>query len=161
MRRTIILRRLLPFLTVGILTILFLSQVFQGQPWQRPLRAIGLWRKEGPTAEQIASGENILPDLRKSHDQYSFHETGIENLSPFPRGRTKPAGSNYTKCLVVAKMKREDTSWIETELGDMMDSGVLSTAVYTVDDRKAKLHPPKNKGHEVVVRAREFRASQA
>jgi hypothetical protein len=40
---------------------------------------------------------------------------------------------------------------VEEELGDMMESGILTTAVYTVNDRKAKLHPPANKGHEVMV----------
>jgi hypothetical protein len=46
---------------------------------------------------------------------------------------------------VVPRLKKEDVSWIQKEVPD------LQTAIYVVDDPKAPLHPPKNKGHEVMV----------
>ncbi|CAK4031642.1 Hypothetical predicted protein [Lecanosticta acicola] len=150
------LRRTLPFLIVASLCSFFLFAVLSngGLSWSTLPQAIGFGEKYGPTEEQIASGENILPDLRVSSPRPNFsgfHEPKIENQSPYGVGETKPPGSNYTKCLVIPRTKTEDTSWIEKELGDMMESGLLQTAVYTVNDKTAKLHPPKNKGHEVMV----------
>ena len=152
------LRRTLPFLIVASLCTYFLFSIFfNGRlSWDTLPQSIGFGEKyDGPTEEQIASGENVLPDLRASSSHRpnfsEFHEPKIENMSPYPMGETKPPGSNYTKCLVIPRMKQEDTSWIEEELGDMIQTGALETAVYTVNDRTAKLHPPKNKGHEVMV----------
>lgn len=159
------LRRFLPFLLVAGLSVFFLLAVFQNRTastWRRLPQAVGLGdyytfpgeQGEGPTEEQIASGENILPDMRdgdEGREWQHFHEPNVENTSPYPKGETKPPGSNYTKALVVPKLRRENTSWIEEELGDLIEVGLLKPAVYVVDDPKAELHPPKNKGHEVMV----------
>lgn len=152
------LRRFAPFIVVGGLVILFFLTVFSSRgAWKRIPQAVGLGEEYGePTEEQKL---HALPDLRTGNAVYedvkisqgAFKEPKVESTSPYPVGQLKPAGSNYTKCLVVPHLKNEDTSWIEGELGDMLESGALSTAVYTVDDRSAELHPPKNKGHEVVV----------
>jgi len=58
---------------------------------------------------------------------------------------------NYTKTLVIAKKRDEDASWIDKDLGDLLDADLLSTAIYIVDDDTAPLHPPLNKGHEAMV----------
>lgn len=50
-----------------------------------------------------------------------------------------------TKTLVVARLKKADTSWIDKELPD------VPTAIYVVDDPSAELTVPKNKGHEAMV----------
>jgi hypothetical protein len=47
--------------------------------------------------------------------------------------------------MVVARTKEEDASWIAEELPDWQ------RAVYVADDPSAPLHPPKNKGHEVMI----------
>ncbi|KAL1958034.1 hypothetical protein VTO42DRAFT_5246 [Malbranchea cinnamomea] len=69
---------------------------------------------------------------------------------PFPKphftpGVPKPPGSNYTRTLVVPRLKDENVDWIHEEFPD------LETAIYVVDDPEAPLHPPKNKGREVMV----------
>jgi hypothetical protein len=56
-----------------------------------------------------------------------------------------PPGHNYTSVLVIAKTKEENIDWIDDELPDQ------PKAVYVADDPKAPLHPPKNKGHEVMI----------
>jgi len=153
------LRRFLPFVIVAGLSTLFLFAVFQSGSWRRLPQAIGLGEAYGPSEEEKA---NALPDLRlsKPHDEDdgfgkvsggAFMEPKIESNSPYPVGETKPAGSNYSKCLVMAALKEENTDWITLELGDMLDSGLLSKAVYVVNDKHAPLRPPKNKGHEVMV----------
>lgn len=63
----------------------------------------------------------------------------------FAPGVPKPHGSTYTKIIVAPRTKDEDTSWMLRELSDWQ------TAVYVADDPTAPLHPPKNKGHEVMV----------
>ncbi|KAF7716554.1 Uncharacterized protein PECH_004354 [Penicillium ucsense] len=63
----------------------------------------------------------------------------------FIPGSPKPPGSKYNRTLVVPRTKKEDTSWIHEELPDW------DSAIYVVDDPKAPLHPPRNKGHEVMV----------
>ncbi len=42
-------------------------------------------------------------------------------------------------------MSEEDVEWLSVELPD------VPTAIYVADDATAPLHPPKNKGHEVMI----------
>lgn len=70
------------------------------------------------------------------------------NRSPrisFELGSSMPAGHNWTSTVVIARTKEEDISWIEKELPHQ------ETAIYVVDNSSAPLHPPMNKGHEVMV----------
>ncbi|KAH0538767.1 hypothetical protein FGG08_004655 [Glutinoglossum americanum] len=84
---------------------------------------------------------------------------GLEIL-PFPQPAGEPApqypqwnfsvvapssGSNYTRTLVIPRLRSESVSWIEEELPG------LDTAIYVVNDPDAPLHPPKNKGNEAMV----------
>lgn len=62
----------------------------------------------------------------------------------FKPGIPKAAG-NYTRTIVVPKLKKEDTSWLDDDFRD------TRKAVYVVDNRHALLHPPKNKGNEAMV----------
>lgn len=150
-------RRILPFaLLASLITLLLYTTLSTRQlSWRQLPQLIGLGEEVGPTEEEIASGENILPDLRTgkggAEEWRKFKEPKIENMSPYSVGETKPPGSNYTRVLVIPRLRSEPVGWVEEELEDMLDSGLLRTAIYTVDDRKAKLHPPKNKGHEVMV----------
>lgn len=76
----------------------------------------------------------------------SYDEKTLYAPQPnFIPGIPKPLGSEYTKMLVVPRTKKEDVSWIEKELPGWQ------TAIYVADDSRAPLHPPKNKGHEVMI----------
>ena len=162
--------------------------------WRSLPQAVGLSEAYGPSDEQIASGENILPDLRDGkpdpehpyenggvknpdsallkdlglvpgakpkpggigvpawRDGGMFREPKVDNKSPYPVGETKSPGSDYTRTLVIPKLRDENTTWIQDDLSDILaPNGPLSTAIYAVDDKTAPLHPPKNKGHEVMV----------
>lgn len=155
------LRRSVPLLIVASLSTLFLFVVFTNVSWRRLPQTVGLGEVSGPTEKEKA---NALPDLRAGKSKYqdewrgnmrvgegAFREPKIDSHSPYPVGETKPAGENYTKCLVIPRLSRENVDWIDEEMGDLIDSGALRKAVYTVDDHSAKFHPPKNKGHEVMV----------
>jgi hypothetical protein len=60
---------------------------------------------------------------------------------------SEPTGSGYTRNLVMARIKTEDVSWLdEVDLGSD-----INKMIYVADDLQAPLHPPKNKGHEVMI----------
>jgi hypothetical protein len=65
---------------------------------------------------------------------------------PFYPGTVKAPGSNYSRILVVPKLKSEHIGWIAEELPG------LETAIYEVDNPAASgFRVPKNKGHEAMV----------
>jgi len=68
--------------------------------------------------------------------------------NPFQPGAAKPVGMPYTKTLVIPRTSKEDVSWIADNFGG---DEYIRAAIYNVDDVNAELHPPKNKGHEVMV----------
>ena len=65
----------------------------------------------------------------------------------FTPGIAKPASENYTRTLVMGRLRDDDVSWVDTSLPG------LNTAIYVVndDDPNARLRIPKNKGHEAMV----------
>ena len=63
-------------------------------------------------------------------------------------GTPNPIAAYHTRTLVVAATKDEDVSWIAQSFEKSQD---IRTAVYIADDPSAPLHPPKNKGHEVMI----------
>jgi hypothetical protein len=50
--------------------------------------------------------------------------------------------------LVVPRTSNEDVAWISENFNG---NELVKAAIYTVDDMDAELHPPRNKGHEVMV----------
>ncbi|KAF2106454.1 hypothetical protein BDV96DRAFT_466083, partial [Lophiotrema nucula] len=65
----------------------------------------------------------------------------------FYPGVAKPVGANYSRILVVPKLRSEHIGWIAQELPD------LETAIYEVDHPSVdgQYRVPKNKGHEAMV----------
>ena len=66
-------------------------------------------------------------------------------VSAFKPGIPNAPCHNYTKTIVVPKLKAEDISWLDEELPD------VPKTIYVVDDEQAPLRPPKNKGREAMV----------
>ncbi|MCJ1316524.1 hypothetical protein MMC15_001845 [Xylographa vitiligo] len=60
-------------------------------------------------------------------------------------GTRKFSKGTYTRVLVVPHTSKDSVTWMDDRL-----LGV-SGALYVVDDPTAPLHPPRNKGHEVMV----------
>lgn len=65
--------------------------------------------------------------------------------APAQKGGSRNEGSVYSRILVVSCMKEDEVVWIKEELPE------IAKAVYVVNDSTAFMHPPKNKGHEVMV----------
>lgn len=127
-------RRSIPLLAAAFLAILLLSfyNSIASEPWKTFPQRLGLGELQESDASLSEASGSLSP---KNHILTPVFEPGVP----------KPPGHNYSRVLVIPKIKKEDTKWIEEELPD------LETAVYVADDPRAPLHPPKNKGHEVMV----------
>ncbi|KAK5274158.1 hypothetical protein LTR96_000758 [Exophiala xenobiotica] len=69
-----------------------------------------------------------------------------ESTEPITFGSTPPGMKSFTRNLVMARTKQENVTWLdEVDLGPN-----INRMIYVADDPKAPLHPPKNKGHEVM-----------
>jgi hypothetical protein len=87
------------------------------------------------TFEDASAGGHSSDNLRELEDSRPH----------FKPGTAKQAGFSYTRTLVMARMSDENVDWIAEETPD------LQTAIYVADAPSASLHPPKNKGHEVMI----------
>ncbi|CAK1354544.1 hypothetical protein CB0940_01618 [Cercospora beticola] len=149
------LRRFISFVIIACCSSAILVSLGYHLSWPQ-IAPLAVWEgTNGPAEQPLDQDEDAISDMwpGQSADvpKAMFKEPEIDSLSPYPIGKTKPPGSNYTRALVLPRLKSESTAWVQQELGDWIDSGLLIPAVYTVDDRTADLHPPKNKGHEVMV----------
>lgn len=146
-------RRFAPLL-LAALTTFFFFLLFQTTDFTTSLRhvpqAVGLGEDEPAADTETSLAEDgSVPHSSRLKD----HKASYANPNPlFVPGTTKSPGSEYTRALVIPRLASENTSWIQEELGDILyPNGPLQTAIYVVDDSHAELHPPKNKGHEVMV----------
>ncbi|KAF2022293.1 hypothetical protein BU24DRAFT_42049 [Aaosphaeria arxii CBS 175.79] len=131
-------RKLLPFLalTVTLFFVFLYYSTSVRDTWHGLPQHVGLGDHFG---EGQADDNSTTPNL-KDPDYVNW------NPKPkFTKGSARPAGDNFTSVLVIAKTKDEDISWMENEIPDQ------PKAIYVADDPTAPLHPPKNKGHEVMV----------
>jgi hypothetical protein len=132
-------RRAVPLLGLAFFVIFLYIVTSLSRQWRRTPEAVGMG-KLVPSPSPIPSGLlNIsLVESRPSRTPYAPRPQYVP-------GVPKPDGAEYTKMLVVPKTQNEDTNWIAAELPDWQ------SAIYVVDDPSSPLHPPKNKGHEVMV----------
>lgn len=83
---------------------------------------------------------------------YIIGNDGSKIYSPYPSGTTvsksgffKSKERNHSRVVILPCMKEDEVAWIKKELPD------VDIAVYAANDTIAPLHPPKNKGHEVII----------
>lgn len=104
---------------------------------------------------RVAEHEEILLDASSwstfgrdgsiSEIQGSLDSPGASLSYNFQPGLPKPFGSAYSRVVVIPRLQNDNISWISDELPD------VHTVVYIANDPLAALHPPKNKGHEVMI----------
>lgn len=121
---------------LALAAVLFIIFIFYSSSSARDT-----WRE---LPQHIGMGERLqggnAPNSQTDPDYVNW------NPKPaFTRGSPMPAGHNYTSKLVIAKIKKEDVGWMDEEMPDQ------EKMVYVADDPTAPYHPPKNKGHEVMV----------
>lgn len=131
-------RRFVPLVAVAAVILLFF--MFQSTVVKETWR--GLPAKVG-MGESVSSPVSS-PSAGEAYDELDANRVNNPKI-PFKMGEQKPSGTNFSMILVVPKIKKEDTRWIEEEVP------WIKTAIYVADDPSAPLHPPKNKGHEVMI----------
>jgi hypothetical protein len=126
-----------PVLTITV--VLFLVFLYSTHKARETWR--GLPAHIGPGAQSPGS------DLLLTDDQ-PVKDVDFANWNPKPNfvpGSPMSPGHNYSTTLVVAKVKNEDTTWMEELSKD------IQLSIWVADNTTAPLHPPKNKGHEVMI----------
>lgn len=93
-----------------------------------------------PSARPIRHG-----DSRTKSPEKAVSSSDDDSRMEFLPGIPKASGSDYSRVMVIPRTKDEDIAWIAEELPG------LDLSVYVVDEPTAPQHPPKNKGHEVMV----------
>ena len=114
------------------------------------------------TTEQSSRGEHKAGKLKKNfldtsawslpgrdgsifEIQGSLASASSSLSSDFHLGVQTPLGSTYSRVMVIPRLKSDNISWVSDALPD------VETAIYIANDPLAALHPPKNKGHEVMI----------
>lgn len=138
-----VLKRFIQLISITVFLVLlsFLGKLntedfSRGKHW-----AVG---HEG-TFLEASSSSNPGPDESISGLQASIGFDVSSLTSHFHSGVPKPLGSAYTRVLVIPRLKSDNISWVLDQLPD------FDTAIYIANDPSATLHPPKNKGHEVMI----------
>lgn len=80
-----------------------------------------------------------------SQTRGSLDSAATLTSSHFKPGVPKRLGSTYSRVMVIPRLQSDNISWVSDELPD------LDTTVYIANNQLAALHPPKNKGHEVMI----------
>lgn len=162
-------KRLIPLVGAAAFACLLLFLHTFGSPaaWEGIPQSIGLGELADKLDDKSGKNNNNKGGSTSAGNKGDGNEAGSAtqddapaNETPFPAidpfgssgaksvfhpGVAKPPGSNYTRTLIMPRTRSEDTAWVQEVLPD------LDTAIYVVDDPEAPLHPPKNKGHEVMV----------
>ncbi|KAL1652265.1 hypothetical protein SLS58_000392 [Diplodia intermedia] len=139
--------------TLTAISLLALCLVFYYLAWQPALPPLRSSRPRPPPTtapydHAADSDDGRLGFTRPSAGPASSAATPLRALTPdedpFRPGIPKADG-NYSRVLVVPRMKNEDVSWIDEVREQLPD---LQTAIYVMDDPWADFRVPKNKGRE-------------
>lgn len=137
-------RKAIPIIALAataFIVLFFFSSIDTRDTWRRIPQQVGLGEHVAENSKTPSTGGGGSSTANAKDPDYA-------NWNPrpiFEKGSPKPPGHNYTSTLVIAKTKDEDVDWIKQHLPDQ------KTDIYVVNDPTAPLHPPKNKGHEVMV----------
>lgn len=143
-------RSLLPLLaiaTVAFFSFLYYSTNVQ-ESWRGLPQKIGLGETfPEPTPSKAGNAAELASSSPSSSEDHLVKPkpTKWSSIPKFEAGVGMPADYNFSTVLVVPRTREEDVDWIDEFLPD------YQTAIYVADDRSAPLHPPKNKGHEVMI----------
>jgi hypothetical protein len=127
-------------LVLSILSFLYSSNTAR-ETWEGLPQRVGL-------GEHVGGSHSPSSLSSEGHSSHTAQDPYYEEWNPrlnFKPGSPMPPGHNYTSVLVIAKTKDENIDWMDEKLPNQ------EKAVYVADDPKAPLHPPKNKGHEVMI----------
>jgi hypothetical protein len=129
---------LTPFMRRFLYTVLLLLIpiiLYWPQDWTVSYKSHSSWTSSTEPDTLTAPTPLISPSTSTSEPSSTAATSpAIKTLSP-----------SYTRTLVVARLEREDVSWIQDGLPG------IQTAIYVVDKPTDPYHIPTNKGHEAMV----------
>lgn len=128
-------RRFVPLIGLSFFLLCLWGLYVCSKQWKEMSQAVGL-------------GDLAIKPSPTPFGRFNISEVPKVPYAPRPQfspGAIRPDDYEYTKTLVVPRTSYEDVSWMDSEIPGW------DTAIYVVDDPSAALHPPKNKGHEVMV----------
>ncbi len=129
--------------TVAFLVLFsFLNKLNTEQEFSRGKHRVG---RHEETLLDASAWSFPSRDGSVSENRGSLDSAASTLSSHFHPGILKPLGSTYSRVMVIPRLQRDNISWVSDELPD------VDTAVYIANDPMAALHPPKNKGHEVMI----------
>jgi hypothetical protein len=129
-----ITKKRLPFLAVAV--ALFLIVVYYSASVRDTWRAL---------PQHVGLGDHMDDSAAQAPTPADPDYANWNPKPEFKKGSRLPPGHNYTSTLVIARTKKEDIGWMDREFPGQ------EKIVYVADDPSAPYHPPKNKGHEVMV----------
>ena len=135
-------RRTLPFFGFAFFLIFLYSIRGLSKSWGQVPQAIGLGDL---VPAPFPAGTWNTSSATEAEDKDTPTKQAYAPRPHYIAGIPKPPGVTYTKTLVVPQVGEEETNWITEQIPDWQP------AVYVADNTSAPLHPPKNKGHEVMV----------
>jgi hypothetical protein len=114
--------------------VFYLFKLFQTTISPTFLTSIGALRPNTASATINASAPSSLSAIGSGY-KGSHNDTAVIRLP----------GSEYTRALIVPYTSKDSIAWVDKV------SSKFDLKLYQVDNPSATLHPPTNKGHEVMV----------
>ncbi|KAL8972919.1 MAG: hypothetical protein Q9183_000270 [Haloplaca sp. 2 TL-2023] len=109
-------------------------------------------RNESPSTSHAGGLEETIIDTQTRVPTALSSRYKVDEQSPPQRSmktsfhsETSSTTSTYSLVMVLPRMQDDDISWIAQELPQ------LNISVYVANNPRAPKHPPKNKGHEVMI----------
>lgn len=89
----------------------------------------------------------LVTDFSKprNRDQKQFRPNSLPESVGSLDFSSKTNNSDFTRTVVTACMDKKEVAWMHKELSN------TNVSIYVAGDLSASLHPPKNKGHEVII----------
>ncbi|KAL8874621.1 MAG: hypothetical protein Q9174_000084 [Haloplaca sp. 1 TL-2023] len=99
----------------------------------------------GGLEETIVDTQTTVPTALLGHYRGDQQQPPQRSMQTSFFSDTLSTKSTYSLIMVLPRMQDDDISWITQELPR------LNISAYVANDPRAPMHPPKNKGHEVMI----------
>ena len=134
------------FITAFIVVFSFLNFSFLSKfSAEGPFRGKHIVGKYEETFLDTPSWSAPSHDKSDTETRESIDSAPSSLSSHFHPGVLKSLGSTYSRVVVIPRLQTDNISWVLDELRG------TDTVIYIANDPLATLHPPKNKGHEVMI----------
>ena len=136
-------KRILHMVAIAVFFLLFIF--LHGINPDKLLNSRSRTNNQDVVATSKLTGSSFYRGRQKAEHQNQRLPPAPSYTTELHREALNPSALNYTQVMVVPTLKDDDVSWIQKELPG------INTAIYIANESNEPLHPPKNKGHEVMI----------